>query len=65
MAAMDGTNHSQPKLKIVEAHDTVVKRITAVWCYVLSPMILADALQKSPLGMAHLKEAHDPLLTCS
>lgn len=44
MAAMDGTEHNQPKLKIVEAHDTVVKRIASVWCSVPSPMTLADVL---------------------
>lgn len=31
MAVMDGKEHNQPKLKIVEAHDTVVRRIAAVW----------------------------------
>lgn len=44
MADMDGAEHNQPKLKIVEAHDTVVRRIVAVWCSVLSPTMLADAL---------------------
>lgn len=39
MAAMDGNKYNQPKLKIVEAHDTVVKRIAAVWCSVSFLMI--------------------------
>lgn len=43
MAAMDGIEHNERKLKIVEAHDTVVTRIAAVWRSVLSPMIPADA----------------------
>lgn len=44
MAAMNGTEHNKPKLKIVEAHDTVVKRIAAVWYSVPSPVTLADVL---------------------
>lgn len=43
MATMDGTEHKQPKLKIVKAHDTVVERISAV-CYPFpSSPILANA----------------------
>lgn len=44
MAAMDEKGHVQPKLKIVEAHDTVVKRIGEVWSSVSCAKILADAI---------------------
>lgn len=65
MAAMDGIEHKQPKLRIVEAHDTVVKRIAEVLRPGSSLMALADVLQKSSLGMEYFEDAHDSWLTCS
>jgi hypothetical protein len=41
MAAISQTEHFLPKLEIVEAHDTVVKRIAEAWLVVSSLKILA------------------------